>query len=378
MSKWVCAWGQAMSITESNPANYAKDITLSYPIMIPLSGNQIRLTFDNFSGLEEVKIERVTIAKLVKPTIIDESTLMELRFNGEEECILGAGEEKTCDVIDMNINKGEALFVRMYLKEVTSLRCGVQMFGPMAKGYFSLEDETHSIKLPSVTTKETTWMYFLSKIDIYTNDENRSVICYGDSITALAWPDYLQMFLMKDSKNVAIVRKAVSGTRVLREYDSLTYAHYGIKGSTRFPHETNVDGADTVIILQGINDIIHPVGVEENEFRPWSDLPSAEELIEGYRSFIKEARSKNLKVYMGTMTPIKGWRTYKGFRNELREQVNAWIRQTDEIDGVIDFDALLKDENDPTQLSPIYDSGDHLHPSDAGHLKMAEEALKLF
>ena len=131
-----------------------------------------------------------------------------------------------------------------------------------------------------------------------------------------------------------------------------------------------------MVILQGINDIIHPVGVEVNEFRPWSDLPTPQDLIEGYRFFIKEARKKNLKVYLGTLTPIKGWRTYEPFRNDIREQVNTWIRTTDEIDGYIDFDKVIKDENDPTLIKPIYDSGDHLHPSDAGMKEMAKEAYK--
>ena len=376
MSKWVSVWGHAMSRTEQNASGYAKDITLSYPIMMPLDGNEVRLTFDNFTGLEDVKIDQVTVSKLVDSTIIDETTLFDVTFNGEDECILKKGQEVTSDSIKMDVHKGDVLCVRMYFGDFTSLYCGVQMFGLTGKGYFSIENETHSIKLPSVSTKEIGWMYYLSRVDVLTKDEARSIICYGDSISALTWPDYLQASLMKDNKEVAIVRKAVSGSRVLREYDALGYVHYGIKGTTRFPHEIDVYGADTVVILQGINDIIHPVGVEVNEFRPWSDLPTPEDLIEGYRFFIKEARNKNLKVYIGTLTPIKGWRTYEPFRNDIREQVNTWIRTTDEIDGYIDFDKVIKDENDPTLIKPIYDSGDHLHPNDAGMKEMAKEAYK--
>lgn len=378
MNKWVSVWGQAMSITEQNPGGYAKDITFSYPILMPLDGSEVRLTFDNFTGLENVKIDQVTVSKVVDSTIIDESTLVDVTFNGEDECLLKKGQEVTSDSIQMEIHKGDVLCVRMYFKDVTSLYCGVAMFGPTGKGYYSLENETHSIKLPTVSTKEITWMYYLSRVDVLTNDENRSVLCYGDSITCLAWPDYLQMFFMQENKNISVVRKAVSGSRVLRQYDALGYLNYGIKGTTRFPHESNIYGADTVIILQGINDIIHPVGVEVNEFRPWSDLPSPQDLIEGYRFFIKEAKSKNLKVILGTMTPINGWRTYEPMRNDLREQVNAWIRSTNEIDGFIDFDKVIKDETDSSKIKDIYDSGDHLHPSDEGALEMAKEAYKVF
>ena len=205
------------------------------------------------------------------------------------------------------------------------------------------------------------------------------MICYGDSITSLSWPDYLQLFYMKEmgSNHTSVVRKAVSGSRVLRQYDCLMYAAYGIKGLTRFPHETEASGAESVVILHGINDLIHPVGEDVNEFRPWSDLPTAQELIDGLCEYIKHARSLNLKVYLGTLTPIKGWRTYNEMRNGLREEINAWIRSCDLIDGVIDFDFILRDENDPAQLNPMYDSGDHLHPSDLGMIKMAEEAMKV-
>ena len=148
----------------------------------------------------------------------------------------------------------------------------------------------------------------------------------------------------------------------------------------RFPREALVPGADTVIIQHGINDIIHPVGVEVNPFRPWSDLPTAEELIEGLRMYIKKAREYGLKVYMGTLLPIYGWRTYEPFRNDLRNAVNAWIRTTDETDGCIDFDAALRDAKRPEAFAEAFDSGDHLHPSDKAYQQMAacvpEQLLK--
>ena len=120
-----------------------------------------------------------------------------------------------------------------------------------------------------------------------------------------------------------------------------------------------------------INDIIHPVGVEKNEFRPWQDLPSSKELIEGLRKYVKHAKSLGMKVYIGTLIPIEGWRTYAYFRENLRNEVNEWIRTTDEIDGVIDFD---KDICDGHKMQDAFDSGDHLHPSDEGYAQMAKTA----
>lgn len=375
MNQWVSVWGNAMSIVEQTPVGYAKDITLRYPVLMPLDGKSLRLTFDNFTGLEKVEITRVTVAKSTGPSSIDVSSLKEVTFDGNQVLTLEKGEQKTSDPIEMDVSKDECLTVSLYLGDYTSMRCGVQIFGPTSKSYYSLGDQTTSMDLNSSNTREITWMYFLSQIDVLTDDENKAVICYGDSITSLSWPDYLQLFYMKDMGNhTSVVRKAVSGSRVLRQYDCLMYAAYGIQGLTRFPHETQVNGADKVIILHGINDLIHPVGVDVNEFRPWSDLPTSQELIDGLCEYINHARSLNLKVYMGTLTPIKGWRTYNEMRNQLREEINAWIRSTDLVDAVIDFDKCLRDENDPAQLNPIYDSGDHLHPNDLGMIKMAEEA----
>ena len=104
-----------------------------------------------------------------------------------------------------------------------------------------------------------------------------------------------------------------------------------------------------------------------------SDLPTAEELIEGLKTYIAQARDYGYNVYVGTLLPIEGWRTYAGFRDELRNTYNEWIRTTDLIDGVIDFDKAVRDPENPSAFLPEYDSGDHLHPSPAGYERMAQE-----
>jgi len=144
-------------------------------------------------------------------------------------------------------------------------------------------------------------------------------------------------------------------------------------GSRRFHHEVPTDGADAVIIQQGINDIIHPVGEAVNVFRPMSDLPTVQELIEGLKTYIAQARSYGYRVYVGTLLPMGGWRTDAPFRQEMRHAYNDFIRTTELIDGCIDFDAALRDPERPDWFAPAYDSGDHLHPSKAGYARMAME-----
>ena len=204
------------------------------------------------------------------------------------------------------------------------------------------------------------------------------IVCFGDSITAQSWPDYLTLrtlqnnHFLSDDLNVSIIRRAVCGTRILRQYDCITYAAYGLKGETRFPIEMNVAGAATVLIQHGINDIIHPVGTEVNRFRPWSDMPTCAELIEGYTSYyIEYARKLGLSVWGGTLLPIYGWRTYEAFRNDLRCEFNDWLLTTALLDGCVDFASAICNPDHPEQFADGCDSGDHLHPSEEAYKKMA-------
>ncbi|MCR5762637.1 MAG: hypothetical protein K6G00_04560 [Treponema sp.] len=200
-------------------------------------------------------------------------------------------------------------------------------------------------------------------------------MCYGDSITCCSWPDYLKERAFKNGEgNVSVIRRAVCGTRILRQYDCITYQAYGLKGATRFPIETNVCGADSIIIHHGINDIIHPVGVEVNKFRPWSDMPTLDDLIEGVKKiYVEPARRLGLKVYSATLIPIYGWRTYNEDREKLRNDFNEWLRSSKDFDGCVDFDKAVRDSKNPKTFAIECDSGDHLHPSENGCKLMADE-----
>ncbi|MBQ0064782.1 MAG: lipase [Firmicutes bacterium] len=371
--KWVTNWANAISIATNKPEQYTKNITLRYPILSVFDGKKVRLTFDNFTGKEEVTFTKVTIAKTgeKKEEILPE-TLKVVTFNGESSLTLGAGKTVQSDEIEFETSKNQFFTINIYFKDFTSLRAATTTLGPLSKFFYSLEDQSEAASLPMELYKGTEWVYFLSDIEIYTEDSNKSIVCFGDSITAQDWPEYLQLDGLQEGYNVSFPRKAASGARILREYHSVLYESYGLKSDTRFVHDMNVQGCDTVIVLEGINDIIHPVGVEKNPYRPWSDLPTAKEVIEGYRVLIKMARERGLKIYFGTIIPFKGWRTYADFREDLKQEINAWIRTTDEIDGYIDFDKDLDDNN---AFQAIYDSGDHLHPSKQGYQQMAKTAL---
>ena len=368
-------WGNAISIADRRPENYAKNLTLRYPIHPVFNGDKIKITLDNFCGTEAVTISEVFLAQNQKngSKEIKKETVTAVTFGGNTSVTIPKGEAVVSDEIPFEVSKANDISVSMYLGDFTEMRSAVLITGPLSKGYYSVGNYAAQEELPMNDTRSTNWFYFLSNIEILTDADNRAVICYGDSITSQAWPDYLTLRVEKNADNkTAIVRRAASGTRILRQYDNITYDSYGLKGSIRFPREAMVPGADTVIIQQGINDIIHPVGVEVNPFRPWSDLPTVEEMIEGYRMYIEKAREYGLKVYMGTLLPIYGWRTYEPFRDDLRNALNDWMRTTKEIDGVIDFDMAVRDRVNPAAFADGFDSGDHLHPSKKAYQRMAE------
>ncbi len=407
-TKWVACWGCGTSITNQKEARYAKDLTLRYPIRMCFSGSALRFRFTNVTGTEPVTLRasaahwRLKSPRILpgeklddydvalerpeqydtgdsrpkwfdKDSLIDPATGVSITVNGETEFTIPAGEERESDPIDFAVTAGETLLVSIYLPGYTDMNAGVLVTGPLSKGYYSYGNFEKAVELPADLTRHTNWYYFLNTIDVLTEESNHALVCYGDSITAQSWPDYLALRAWSEGlRHVSVIRRAVSGTRILRQYDCITYAAYGLKGAVRFPLEINTAGASAVILQHGINDIIHPVGVEANRFRPMSDLPTAEEMEQAVtRLYIEPARKRGLKVWGGTLLPVRGWRTYADFREERKTSYNHWLMTTAPLDGCIDFGAVLQNPADPCAFAAQYDSGDHLHPSEAGYQAMA-------
>ena len=129
-------------------------------------------------------------------------------------------------------------------------------------------------------------------------------------------------------------------------------------------------GAKEVILLMGINDF----GFSETPPNPVTNpLPevSAAQVEAGYEQIIAQAHAAGLKIFGATLTPYQGSGYYSAIGEAKREAVNTWIRTSRAFDGVIDFDAVVRDPSDPLVINPPFDSGDHLHPNDMGYQAMA-------
>lgn len=369
-TKWVACWGNATSITDRKEAVYAKDITLRYPVRMCFSGSKLRFRFSNLTGTEPITLTHAFVTKKEN----DSYNPLKILFAGAESVRIAPGTEVESDEVDICIVAGETIEVSMYFGDYTQMNAGTLITGPLSKGRYSYGDFANKRELPVDLTRNTNWFYFLNTIDILTEEKNHALVCYGDSITAQSWPDYLAERAWNDGyHDVAIIRRAVSGTRILRQYDCITYQAYGLKGATRFPIELNVAGARDVIIQHGINDIIHPVGVETNIFRPWSDMPTLNEMEQGVTDiYVEHTRKLGINVWSGTLLPIFGWRTYNDERDNMRVAFNEWLRTSELFDGCVDFDLAVCDAENPKAFAQGFDSGDHLHPSEAAYKAMAD------
>ncbi len=184
-NRWVSVWGNAVSVAENRPERYAKDITIRYPIHIPFSGSALRLTFDNYCGTEPITLN--------KTTVFYGGAFHTVTFGGSREAEMGAGEKLVSDALDIALNEGEIIQVSFYLKDFTLMRSVVYTCGPLSEGSYANGDETENPKFDILTSRKTHLCYFLSNVSVLTAGDNRAIVCYGDSITAQDWPDFLAL-----------------------------------------------------------------------------------------------------------------------------------------------------------------------------------------
>jgi lysophospholipase L1-like esterase len=228
-------------------------------------------------------------------------------------------------------------------------------------------------------TQVTSW-FWLDGVDVLAPAQDRAVVTLGDSITDGVgstvnandrWPDFLARRLLAApaTHRVSVLDEGISGNRVLHNAPCC-----GVSALARLHRDVLAqDGVRWVILLEGINDIGFS-GLTGPETAPHTNV-SAAQIIAGYQQIIAEAHAKELKLYGATLTPFKGTifpGYYTAAGEQKREAVNRWIRTSGAFDAVIDFDKAIRDPSDPLRILPADDSGDHLHPNDAGYAAMAD------
>ncbi|MGO4390263.1 SGNH/GDSL hydrolase family protein [Variovorax sp. M-6] len=204
------------------------------------------------------------------------------------------------------------------------------------------------------------------------------VVAFGDSITEGAgaveeqgrpvrYPERLAARLRAKSGGaapVAVINAGISGNRLLAD-------GVGPKGIARFERDVLAQrGVTHVVILLGINDI--GFSMPEGAAGPIRGQPTADQLTAGLQHLIEQASARGVKTLLGTLLPFKGSTYWSKEKEARREAVNRWIRSRRDVHAVVDFDAALRDPSNPQSLNPVHDSGDHLHPGNAGYAAMTD------
>ena len=371
-TKWVNGWGLGVTHPPLTEAQWTKNTTVRYVLLNSLDAGAVRLKFSNRFGDEAVELSEVTVAISDDGKCkIKNDTVTNVTFGGNKVGLIEPHGELVSDPIPFNIKSGQKLAVSIYFEKFTQMNTGFTYENIYMVRRFIEGNHTHSADLDFYKMSFAAAYNFLWSVDFLTYEDSYSIAAFGDSITSQEWVDILAEKLIEIGNGKrAIVRRAVSGSRIKGCYPALSYFHYGEGGMTRFVREVNHDGVEGVIILHGINDIIHPDG--KNPMRPMSNMPSPQSLAEGVGEYITEAKKLGMRTYLATLLPFKNWRTYDENRNNIRNEFNDWIRTQKITDGFIDFDKAVRDKKDPAAFDPACNRGDNLHAGVEGYRRMAD------
>ncbi len=383
--RWVGTWTASPQAPEppiitATPAQFDNQ-TVRQIVYISVGGSQLRVRLSNEYGNKPLVVGSTHVALQLPgngAAIVPGSDRV-LTFGGRTSVTIPAGAPALSDPVDLDVPALSNLAISMHLPLPTPVTTfhslGRQTTYISGPGNF-----TGAATLPVALTTQS-W-YFLTGVTVATKRQPRAVVALGDSITDgfastvdanRRWPNLLAQRLQAKPglRHVAVMDHGISGNRTLHDF-------IGPNALARFDRDVlTAPGARWVVVLEGINNIGIP-----GAFGLPGEVVSADDIIFGYRQLIDRARERGLKIYGGTLTPFEGT-TFPGYYTAAgeakRQAVNAWIRSSGAFDAVIDFDKAIRDPAQPTRMLPVYDSGDHLHPNDAGYQAMANAInLRLF
>lgn len=344
------------------------DVTLRQIARLSIGGRQIRVHLSNEFGALPLQIGAAGIALSNGKDGIQANTDHALTFDGRTSVKIPPGAVIISDPVNWSVPAQSDVAVSLYLSPQDVV--GVTQHADARQTHYQTYGNTvHSPALENATQQTST--YFLSGIDVLADKAARAVVALGDSITDGSqstrdmnrrWPDYLSRRLAADKQlaRTGVLNAGISGARLLNPYT-------GPAVLARFDRDvTAQSGVSHVIVLISINDV-------GRWGRPHmaSDEVTAEEIIAGLRQLIVRAHDHGIKIIGATLTPYEGAFYFSAKGESIRQDVNRWIREGKEFDGVADFDAATRDPEHPARFSALTDSGDHLHPGDAGMEAMA-------
>lgn len=373
-SHWIATWYAAQQNRnepprtpdeQPHPVLTLADCTLRQIVHLSSGGDAVRVRLSNLFGSAPVTFAAVGLARSAGGSAIDMRTNVALTFAGRSAVTIPAGEAVWSDAVPFSVTAHTDLAVSLYLPAPAEV--ATEHATALQTNYKAAGDRVAAAALPGADTL--TAYFWLAGVDVAAAAPARVLVTFGDSITDgrastpgtnRRWSNRLDDRLRARAPPgiFSVVNAGIAGNRWL--HDSR-----GPSGASRFGRDVlDISGATDVILLLGINDI----GV--GAFVPGQRV-AAGQVIAAIGAAAQRARARGLRVYLGTLLPFEGSDHFTAGGEAGRQAINRWIRTNTRVNGVIDFDRAMRDPSHPARLLPAFDSGDHIHPNDAGHRAMA-------
>lgn len=388
---WVGSWATAVTAGEPTGRSHTgfANETIRMITHISVGGDKIRVRLSNIFGEGTVTIGRATVAKpnTSTPALqdIDGTTLRDLKFNGQTTTTILKGQELLSDPVDLRVADLSDLVVTVFVPVTTG---PVTWHATSQQSSFSgAGDLSTVVDGTGYTTRRDCCWYFLSGVDVLRDRANGSIVVLSDSMGDAngstlngnkRWPDLLAKRLIDNRRHgrvPGVLNASLAGNRLNHEGPEPGaggfpgFVQLGTNAGARLNEDVFPQtGVHTVIFDLGINDI-------------WMTGDSADAIIDSIRKTGAQVRERGLRFVVATLGPYEGFEVdgvvtpdneWTPAKEATRNAVNQFLRTTREFDGLIDFDRVLRDPAAPSKLKAEFDSGDHIHPNDAGNQAMAD------
>jgi lysophospholipase L1-like esterase len=383
--RWTTAWAAAPQPPNPgrpwlgpnwSPDGFA-DQSVRQVVRVSAGGRSLRVRLSNLYGERPLRIAGATITESDSGAALRPGTVRRITFRHRAAVTIPTGAHVASDEVRLATRPLQRLAVTLYLADATGPATFHEL--GLTTTYPAAGDQR--LDTPGGPFSETSqaW-YYLTGIDVAggrrADRPAGTIVTFGDSITDGAiltpnadnrYPDQLAEAFAAAGTRVGVAYAGVNGNRVV--HDSTCYGESGI---TRFHRDAlGQPGVHTVVVLLGINDIIHPFGGTDPDCET-PPVVTAAQIIDGHRSMIRAAHARGVRVVGATLLPFKGNPLHSEATATIRDEVNDWIRTSGEYDAVVDLARALADPADPEALRPEYAAFDHLHPNDAGMTAIAQ------
>lgn len=403
---WIGTWAAGPQRAIPGGVKSFRNQTLRLIVHTSTGGRTVRIKIANIFGDRPLVIGNAHIARRTDRANIDPSSDRLLKFDKQSSLTVPAGSFAVSDPVDLDVSALSDLAISLFFPgptTATTLHILAQQ-----TNYVSPEAGDFTAQMNFPVAKTISFWPFLAGVDVISSPRGAAVVAFGSSLTDgdgstkdanRRWPDVLaERFQRNGDPELGVLNEGIIGNRLLNDredprqlggppplgpvFEQLGSA-LGEAGLKRFERDVlSQTKVKYVIVGLGVNDILFP-----GSFVPATQAVTSQDLIHGYRQLIAQAHKQGIRVIGTTIPPFEHalFREprfesfYTPEKEKSREEVNAWIRNTREFDGVIDFDTAVRDPNRPTELLPAYDSGDHLHVNDAGNVAQGNAIrLELF